>query len=156
MRIQSGGTGKPFALQGVVSAYPGAPFLDAGGDLTGERALLLQPDEGLATDLFRRGCSSVVQLAGGAGPDGECADAVIVPDLAPGDCALTKIAQARRALSDAGRILVWTAADPSGRIAHAAEAALRRSGFSAIRTIRSLDRAVIMAEVPLFGPRVRA
>jgi hypothetical protein len=143
------------ALRRVVITDPQAPLLDMLGDLTGERVVLLGSDADLAAELRLRGCSIVVENAGGRWVEPGNAD-VAIAALGINDCAMDVIAQARRALSEFGRVLVWTAEDPAGRIGLAAEAALRRNGFSAIRTVRCRDHSVITAEVPFFGPCLHA
>jgi hypothetical protein len=133
-----------------------AQFLDVLGDLAGERALLLRPDEDLAAALRLGGCSVVHQIAGDGHFKPAEADVAIIPDLGPDECVTAAIAQARRALAGSGRVLVGISAAPHDRIALTAAAALRRSGFSAIRTVHRRDRTVVTAEVPFFGPCLRA
>jgi hypothetical protein len=151
------GTADPVrALRRIISADPQAPVLDALGDLTGERAVLLGPDAYLAAELRRRGCTIVVEIADGRRIAPGDADVAIVTGLGITNCAMAMISRARGALSEFGRVLVRTDEDPVGRIGLAAESALRRTGFSAIRTVRRRNHAVITAEVPFFGPCFRA
>jgi hypothetical protein len=122
----------------------------------GERVVVLGPDIEVICGLIRRGCRDVTALQQNDRPERGSADIVIVPAIRSADAAACTIAHARRALAPSGRVLLRTAASPAGWLGVALERTLRLHDFSAIRVRRVMDRAVFMAELPLFASMIRS
>lgn len=127
-------------------------WLDCVGNLADEHAIVLGPDLGVMCALIRRGCLEVTELQRLERPEPHNAGLAVIPEVSTTDGAASAIAHAHRGLNRAGRIVLRTARDPSGRVAAAARRILALHGFSAIRQYREDGRSILYGEVPMFGP----
>ena len=136
------------------AAAPDMPdaFIDATGSVAGDHALVLGAG-GLETmcALLRRGCASAIELRLGEKPDAGSADLVLVPALASIGQARAALAQARRALTPSGRIVLRGAFGVGDAQTLAIARLLRREGFCALRVQEIGGAAVLSAERPLFA-----
>jgi hypothetical protein len=156
---------KPHATLGDVCSVPDtepgddpdAALVAYAGDVAGEHVLILgHSAPAIMCALIRRGCVAATELGQSDRPEAQSVDLTIVPDVATLDDAALVIRHARRALMTAGRIVLRTAAEPSGRLAQGISSLLRLQGFSAVRRRRDGGRTVVSAELPFFGPLVHA
>ena len=127
-------------------------LLDLAEPVEDTRVILIGADTlELMCALVRRGCASAATVRLGERCDAHAAEIAIVPHLDSPACAETAVAQARRALVPLGSLVVRLAHDRYGIVATAAEMALRRHGFSAIRRTMLGSDLVFTAELPLYG-----
>lgn len=142
----------------VVAFPPPAPLvgddglLDLAEPVEDTRVVLIGADTlELMCALVRRGCASAAMVRLGGRCDAHAAEIAIVPHLDSPAGAEIAVAQARHALVPLGSLVVRLAHDRFGIIATAADAALRRHGFSAIRRATLAGDLVFTAELPLHG-----
>jgi hypothetical protein len=153
------------ATLGSVSAFsdaelegdPSTALIACAGDVGRDRVLILgHSAPSIMWTLIRHGCVSATELGHGDRPDAHTADLAIVPNVGALDDVALIIRHAKRALVAAGRIVLCTAAAPSGRLVRGISIMLRQQGFSAIRWRRDGARAVVSAALTGFGPLTHA
>ncbi len=136
---------------------PDAALVAYAGDVTGKHILILgHGTPAIICTLIRSGCIAATELRQTDRPEALTADLTIVPDVATLDAAAVAILHGRRALRPAGRIVLRTAAEPSGNLGQGISSLLRLQGFSAVRRRDYGGRILVSADLPFFGPLVHA
>src|SRR5580658_3045272 len=132
---------------------PDTAVLQLAGEVRNEHALLIGPNAlNLMCALIRRGAAEATLLRQGIRPQRATADRAVATEIASPEQALSVLAHARRALTASGRLILRTAADPTGRLAQRIAEMLRLQGFSAVRALRAGDRTLVTGVLPGFGP----
>ncbi len=132
-------------------------LLQLAGKVRGEHALLIGPHAlELMCALIRKGAAEVSLLRQGVRPERATADLAVATEIGNPDQALSALTHARRALTASGRLILRTAADPTGRLAKLVAQMLRLHGFSAVRATRAGDRTLVTGVLPWFGPLASA
>jgi len=136
---------------------PDTALLQLAGEVRNEHALIIGPNTlDLMCALIRRGAAEATLLRQGVRPERASADLAVATEIASTEQALSVLAHARRALTASGRLIVRTAADPTGRLAQRIAEMLRMQGFSAVRARRAGDRTLVTGVLPWFGPLTTA
>jgi hypothetical protein len=136
---------------------PSTALITYAGSVAGDHVLILgHSAPAILCTLIRSGCMSATELGQSARPDAQTADLTIVPDVGALDNAALVIRHAKRALTAAGRIVLCTAAEPSGRLVRGISFLLQQQGFSAIKWQRKGGKVMVSAALPGFGPLTHA
>jgi hypothetical protein len=134
---------------------PDAAVLQLAGPVRGEHVLIMG---GSALEVMcalqRKGASEVTLLRQGVRPEQHTADLVIAAAVASLEHAASAMAHATRALTESGRIILRTVADPTGRLAQAIARMFRLQGFSGVRVRPTGEGALVVGSRPFFGPVV--
>ncbi len=147
MKLQSVATAA--AAPDGQSEDPEKSLLDSLAGLAGERALILGLDIEIMCGLIQRGCQEVTEVEPGDRPEAGSVDLVIVPSVTTVDTALLAIAQARRALTAFGRVVLRTMRDPSQELSRAIPDILRLNGFFVLGVEKTANRTAFTAELSL-------
>jgi len=132
---------------------PDSALLRLAGEVRGEHALIIGGnDVDLMCALIRRGAAEVQLMRQGVRPERATIDLAVATDIANPDQVQSVMTHIRRALTASGRVILRTAADPTGRLARLVTQTLRLHGFSAVRARRAGDRSLVTATLPWFGP----
>jgi hypothetical protein len=138
-------------------ADPDTALLQLAGEVRNEHALIIGPNAlDLMCALIRRGAAEATMLRQGVRPERATADLALATEIGSPEQALAVMAHARRALTASGRLILRTAADPTGRLAQRVAEMLRLHGFSAVRARRAGDRTLVIGVLPWFGPLTTA
>jgi len=136
---------------------PSTALISYAGNVAGDHVLILgHSAPAIMCTLIRHGCVSATELGQRDRPDSQTADLAIVPDVGALDNAALAIRHAKRALTTAGRIVLCTAAEPSGRLVRGISSLLQQQGFSAIKWRRKGGKVMMSAALPGFGPLTHA
>jgi hypothetical protein len=131
---------------------PSTALIAYAGQVAGDHVVILGHSvPAIMWTLIRRGCISVTELGQRDRPDTHTADLAIVPDVGALDNAALIIRHAKRALTVNGRIVLSTAAEPSGGLAQGISSLLQQQGFADIRRRRNAGKTVVFAALPGFG-----
>ena len=132
---------------------PDTALLQLAGEVRNEHALIIGPNAlDLMCALIRRGAAEATLLRQGVRPERATADLTVATEVASLEQAISVLDHARRALTASGRLILRTAADPTGRLAQRIAEMLRLQGFSAVRARRAGDRTLVTGVLPWFGP----
>ncbi len=131
------------------SEDPEKSLLDSLVGLAGERALILGLDIEIMCGLIQRGCREVTEVEQGDRPEAGSVELVILPSVSTIDTALLAIAQARRALTAFGRVVLRTVREPSQDLSRAIPDILRLNGFFLLDVKTAGDRTAFTAELSL-------
>jgi len=131
---------------------PSMALVAYAGNIAGDHVLILGHNvPAIMWTLIRRGCISVTELGQRDRPDTNTADLAIVPHIGALDEAALVIQHAKRALTVTGRIVLCTAAEPSGGLAQGISSLLEQQGFSLVRRRRRAGKTLVSASLPGFG-----
>ena len=132
---------------------PDTAVLQLAGEVRNEHALIIGPNAlDLMCALIRRGAAEATLLRQGVRPERASADLAVATEIASTEQALSVFTHAPgRALTASGRLILRTAADPTGRLAQRIAEMLRLQGFSAVRARRAGDRTLVTGILPWFG-----
>lgn len=132
---------------------PALSLIEVVGPVAGERVVIIGVGGlDLMCGLIGCGAAETVLLPHGARADPHAADLVVATRVDTPERAQAAVAQGRRALNGAGRIVIEAAAE----LGEAAARLLRASGFSGVVVRSAAGRTMLTAELPLFGTLGRA